>query len=111
MSTKLQRFIEIFRGNNFYTDEEGVTRYCDDDTSTVENWETKPCGKCGLGYTKEGHDGCLGTLTGNDDNGDVINACCGHGFCKEAYVHFADLSIIEGEEAIEYQEKNKQINK
>lgn len=38
------------------------------------------CGHCGKANTPEGHDACLGTLPG------VVNACCGHGDPKAAYV-------------------------
>lgn len=40
------------------------------------------CGYCGVSRTKEGHDGCLGTLE------NVMNACCGHGELGMAYVQF-----------------------
>lgn len=70
--------------------------YCDTEESTVDTWRDRPCGYCGLHNTKEDHDGCLGTLPG------VINACCGHGNCSEAYVQFKDGSIIRKEDAIEW---------
>lgn len=41
------------------------------------------CLECGLHRTKQGHDGCLGTLPG-----DVMNACCGHGNIPDAYIQF-----------------------
>lgn len=40
------------------------------------------CNHCGLQRTKEGHDGCIGTLE------NVRNACCGHGDTPVAYVQF-----------------------
>lgn len=40
------------------------------------------CGHCKLARTIEGHDGCVGTLK------NVMNACCGHGETKHAYVQF-----------------------
>jgi hypothetical protein len=44
---------------------------------------TRPCPKCGLRPTEEGHDGCLGTLPG------VRWACCGHGV-EGAYLVWND---------------------
>ena len=68
--------------------------YCDTKEPTAYFFESRPCGYCGRSYTKEGHDGCLGTLPG------VMNACCGHGVTKEAYVQFLDGKGIYGENAI-----------
>ncbi|PKM67102.1 MAG: hypothetical protein CVU95_08440 [Firmicutes bacterium HGW-Firmicutes-2] len=57
----------------------------------------RPCKNCGKKSTKEGHDSCLGKMSG------VINACCGHGNEKEAYIQFVDGKIIRGKDAIEIQ--------
>ncbi|AUR93328.1 hypothetical protein NVP1187O_015 [Vibrio phage 1.187.O._10N.286.49.F1] len=54
------------------------------------------CISCGLNATKEGHDGCLGTL----DEKVVMNACCGHGDVSYAYVQLWDRSCIRGEQAV-----------
>ena len=62
------------------------------------------CNYCGLPNTKEGHDGCIGTLK------NVMNACCGHGHTRAAYVQFyhdnyknePNKKRIEGEEALKY---------
>ena len=54
-----------------------------------------PCAKCNLPPTKEGHDGCLGTL----DISIVMNACCGHGNPEYAYIQYWDSSCIRGDEA------------
>lgn len=54
------------------------------------------CAKCGLPPTPEGHDGCLGTL----DESIVMNACCGHGLDRQAYVQFWDRTDVRGDEAI-----------
>jgi hypothetical protein len=35
--------------------------------------EERPCKRCGMNPTEEGHDACLGVVTG------VSSACCGHG--------------------------------
>lgn len=53
------------------------------------------CGKCKLPPTPEGHDGCLGTL-----QGDVMNACCGHGNDNQAYIQYWDRSDVRGADAI-----------
>jgi len=41
------------------------------------------CAKCKKCPTKEGHDGCLGTLPGK-----IMNACCGHGDDGCAYIQY-----------------------
>lgn len=51
------------------------------------------CAKCKKGPTKEGHDGCLGTLPG------VMNACCGHGNDRQAYIQYWNGNRIAGDEA------------
>lgn len=61
------------------------------------------CAKCMKGPTKEGHDGCIGTLPAPN----VMNACCGHGRDSAAYVQFWDEPRISGSEAIRYIEDNR----
>jgi len=75
--------------------------YSDTKKSTSENWVKIPCGYCGMNFTKEGHDGCLGVLP------KIMNACCGHGVNREAYIQYNDGSCIRGREAIN---KFKEIN-
>lgn len=53
------------------------------------------CAKCKKGPTDDGHDGCLGTLAG-----DIMNACCGHGNDRQAYVQFSQLASCSGNAAI-----------
>lgn len=77
---------------------DGEFFYCDDMTPTAGNY--RDCGFCGKADTPEGHDGCLGTLSG------VMNACCGHGEDRSAYVQFSDGSRIAGEEAMKYIERS-----
>lgn len=72
----------------------GVYIYTDTKEPTVGN--ERDCGFCGLSNTIEGHDGCLGTLPG------VMNACCGHGDIKQAYVQFDSDNAIYKDEAIKY---------
>jgi len=62
------------------------------------------CGKCKKGPTKEGHDGCLGTLPGP-----IMNACCGHGYDALAYIQYWGGKRIAGIEAITEQEKLRNI--
>ena len=78
-----------FRGNEIEFDGEDWV-YSDDKTLVHENWKDKPCGHCGEGFTKEGHDACLGTLP------DVMNACCGHGNDSEAYVQDLNGNVTKG---------------
>jgi hypothetical protein len=56
----------------------------------------RPCGYCALESTKEGHDGCLGTLKG------LMNACCGHGNINEAYIQLSNGSVIRGQKARDF---------
>lgn len=72
---------------------DGKWFYFDTKESTVETWEQRPCGYCGLFNTKEGHDGCLGTLP------EAMNACCGHGSDDDAYVQLMDGRVIKGNDA------------
>ena len=55
------------------------------------------CAKCGFLPTEEGHDGCLGTL----DENIVMNACCGHGLDRQAYVQYWNGEYVRGEIALE----------
>jgi hypothetical protein len=52
------------------------------------------CGHCKKGPTPEGHDGCLGTLPGP-----VMNACCGHGNDKQAYIQYWSGRNLRGNAA------------
>lgn len=69
--------------------------YSDTKTPTVINgvYQKRHCGYCGK-HNTEDHDGCLGVLPG------LMNACCGHGVNKEAYVQFLDGFVIGGEDAV-----------
>ncbi|GAA0581126.1 hypothetical protein GCM10008997_32520 [Halomonas salifodinae] len=62
------------------------------------------CANCGLGPTPEGHDGCLGTLPGDA----VMNACCGHGDDRQAYIQYWDGGRIAGPEAVNEQKRMKE---
>lgn len=63
----------------------------EDTKELVSENPNRECGHCGKENTKEGHDGCLGTLP------NVMNACCGHGNKKEAYVQYLDGRIKRGD--------------
>jgi len=75
-----------YRGNKIKI-KGGVFVYSDTKES-VELFKDKNCGKCKQPRTKEGHDGCLGTLKY------VMNAYCGHGKTNEAYVQSLKIHFI-----------------
>ena len=58
------------------------------------------CHKCKLPPSPEGHDGCLGTLTGP-----IMNACCGHGNIRMAYIQYWTKPRIAGKSAIKEQKR------
>ena len=68
--------------------------YSDTKESTVSTFGIRSCGYCNEYNTPEGHDACLGELKG------IMNACCGHGVAKEAYIQFLDGFSIHGEDAV-----------
>lgn len=76
--------------------ERGAWLFEDSGEPTTEKWDERPCGHCGRHDTPEGHDGCLGTLPG------VMNACCGHGNLREAYVQFPNGGEMRGAAAAEF---------
>jgi hypothetical protein len=80
-----------FRGNEIEYDGK-EWKYKDTGAPTIGT--VRPCGNCGSNPTKEGHDGCLGELKG------LMNACCGHGDEREAYVQFLDGTVISGKDAV-----------
>ncbi len=67
--------------------------YCDT-MESVELFKNRNCGKCKNKQTEEGHDPCLGTLKY------VMNACCGHGEIREAYIQFLNRFCIQGTSAL-----------
>lgn len=71
-----------FRGHEIYVGDNGYYYYVDNDESVADTWENRPCGHCGLANTPEGYDGCIGEIKG------AMNACCGHGNEREAYVQY-----------------------
>ena len=77
-------------------------RYIDDvwvyaDTGgAVQECPDRPCGACKRSNRGDGHDACIGELAG------VMNACCGHGSERDAYVQFVDGRRVEGLDALSY---------
>lgn len=70
----------------------------------LDGYDKDICGHCKKSRTKEGHDGCVGTLE------KVKNACCGHGETEQAYIQFDHEQYyiepnkfrISGQEAIDF---------
>lgn len=56
--------------------------YADTKNRCGLGFEIRPCKKCGKVFGFNEPDPCLGELSG------VINACCGHGIPKMAYINF-----------------------
>lgn len=84
----------LHRGHMMYV-RKGVFYYSDTSQPVADN-KDRPCGNCGKANTELGHDACLGTL-----GGPIINACCGHGDDKSAYIQYTNGSIIRGHAAKE----------
>lgn len=82
---------DYLRGHPIFL-KDGEWFYVDSNTPTVGN--ERDCGYCGRANSKEGHDGCLGTLP------HITNACCGHGAVDEAYVQFSSEECLYGEDAV-----------
>lgn len=80
-----------YRGHNITinTDKEWVF---DNGKKVSDNIEIR-CGKCNKNPTTEGHDACLKTLPC------VMNACCGHGDLKQAYIQLLDGTCVRGKHA------------
>lgn len=89
------------RGHKITCRINGEWIYADTKASTVNN--ERPCGNCGLTRTNDGHDGCLGELSG------IRNACCGHGRVNEAYLQYWNGAEIRGKMAIEEIERLKKL--
>lgn len=85
---------DTLRGHAIYFDGE-QWRYKDNQEPTTENWQSRSCGHCHLPNRADEHDACLGRLPG------VINACCGHGDTRQAYIMYEDGETERAEEAQE----------
>jgi len=86
----------MWRGHQIEKTAFGEWRYTDT-KQPVESLPGRDCGHCGKPPTAEDHDACLGTLPG------VVNACCGHGEVKSAYVDFDDGRRLSGQAARQWQ--------
>ena len=71
--------------------------------------QTGKCSKCGMDPIIDGdevYDGCLGKLQGG-----IMNACCGHGDKRIAYIQYWSGERVAGENAIREQERLISIRK
>lgn len=71
----------VQRGDNWF--------YKDNGQQTKTRKE-RPCGFCNMASSDNEPDACLGVLPG------VMNACCGHGNIKEAYIQFENGMRVSG---------------
>ena len=71
----------------------GEWRYFDTG-QLVANNSNRRCAYCTQPNRDDGDDACLGHLKG------IMNACCGHGLLRHAYVQFLDSSTVRGEDAV-----------
>lgn len=67
--------------------------YCDTHTPTAG--KERSCGHCGGANTPDGHDSCLGVLSG------IMNACCGHGITELAYVQYWNGDCVRGAKVVD----------
>ena len=87
------------RGNEITMSENGEHWiFVDTGDPVSETHQTRTCGRCKELPTPEGHDDCLGTISG------VMNACCGHGTVIEAYIQFSNGFTVRGKYAVAIQE-------
>jgi len=63
------------------------------DTIELTRLQCRPCGVRGKFNSKQGHDACISSIPG------ILNACCGHGEEKSAYVQFSDRFCWYGKKA------------
>jgi len=70
--------------------------FSDTKEPTITTWKSRNCNNCNKDFPSNDHDPCIGNLPG------VMNACCGHGIDKEAYVQFPDGEHLSGKEAIDF---------
>lgn len=89
---------DTYRGHIIRPIGEDFWVYADTNELVKDNPE-RACGHCQLKNTPEGHDGCLGKLP------EVMNACCGHGEPRAAYVQLTGGKVIRGVEAVRLQER------
>jgi hypothetical protein len=88
--------VNKYRGNGIY-EIDGEWFYNKNDLKVKDNIEIE-CGMCGYKPIKDGdeaYDTCIGKLIG------VMNACCGHGDERDAYVQFIDGESVYGKDAVD----------
>lgn len=85
------KIVAKYRGRSIELRDEWV--YSDTEEPVKATHKSRTCGSCNEPCTIEGHDMCLGTLSG------IMNACCGHGTTADAYVQFLDGFCIKGHDA------------
>lgn len=78
-----------FRGHDIHR-EGREWLFSDTNAPVASTWKLRPCGYCNFTNTQEGHDGCFGRLPG------VMNACCGHGDSRLAYIQFTAGLALRG---------------
>ena len=81
---------DYLRGHKI-VNEDGQWRYLDNMEPTADN--PRKCGSCDDKDREDGHDACIGELKG------LMNACCGHGQQRTAYVQFLDGTGVHGVDA------------
>lgn len=84
--------MDSWRGHEIIKD---GNRFVYVDTGEPVHENRRSCGHCGLANNKDDNDGCIGTLQG------VMNACCGHGCDKAAYIQYHNGLTIRGPEALD----------
>lgn len=72
--------------------------YVDTGEKVKDVWQSRECGYCNEPNRPDGHDACIGELSG------VMNACCGHGLVNDAYIQYVDGSIVRGQQALDEME-------
>jgi len=77
----------------------------------LDGYEKEFCNHCQMKRTENGHDPCIGELSG------VMNACCGHGETDMAYVQFnhseykeePNKILLQGEKALKYIKQHSSV--
>lgn len=83
--TEYYRGHEIINKNDVYYFKDG---------QKVSDNKNIQCGFCNLPNRDDGHDACIGELEG------VMNACCGHGDKRIAYIQYKDGLIVQKDQAL-----------
>lgn len=92
-----------FRGHPIRFAKEAQEWVYADTLEPLGDGKKRACIRCGKMPTSEGHDACLGTLSGG-----VTSACCGHGI-EPPYIVFKDGSELRGDEAMAFIAAQKKL--